>query len=108
MTNQNPTLTAANIRYLLVIRELDAEERGARCIDVTARLGAAKPGGAACRNAVCTVHADAQVKTGGTRHKTGFRLFGFPIPRPCQSRFAWNAGRYLFTYTPQRNRSASA
>lgn len=32
MTNQNPTLTAANIRYLLVIRELDTEERGARCV----------------------------------------------------------------------------
>jgi len=43
MTNQNPTLTAANIRYLLVIRELDAEKRGARCIDVAKILGVTKP-----------------------------------------------------------------
>lgn len=43
MTNRNPTLTAANIRYLLVIRELDTEERGARCIDVARILGVTKP-----------------------------------------------------------------
>ncbi len=43
MTNRNPTLTAINIRYLLVIRELDTEERGARCIDVAKILGVTKP-----------------------------------------------------------------
>lgn len=43
MTNRNPTLTAANIRYLLVIRELDTEERGARCSDVAKALGVTKP-----------------------------------------------------------------
>lgn len=43
MTNRNPTLTAANIRYLLVIRELDTEKRGARCIDVAKALGVTKP-----------------------------------------------------------------
>lgn len=43
MSNQNPTLTAANIRYLLVIRELDTEKSGARCIDVAKALGVTKP-----------------------------------------------------------------
>lgn len=43
MTNGNPALTAANIRYLLVIRELDTEKRGARCIDVAKALGVTKP-----------------------------------------------------------------
>ena len=43
MTNRNPALTAANIRYLLVIRELDTEKRGARCIDVAKALGVTKP-----------------------------------------------------------------
>lgn len=38
MTNQNPTLTAVNIRYLLVIRELDTEDKGVRGSDIVALL----------------------------------------------------------------------
>jgi Mn-dependent transcriptional regulator len=36
-------LTAANIRYLLVIRELDAHQRGARGSDIAQQLGVTKP-----------------------------------------------------------------
>jgi DtxR family transcriptional regulator, Mn-dependent transcriptional regulator len=43
MTNKKPMLTAANIRYLLVIRELDTEKRGARCTDAAKILGVTKP-----------------------------------------------------------------
>ncbi|BAL00989.1 hypothetical protein OBV_37900 [Oscillibacter valericigenes Sjm18-20] len=38
MTNQNSTLTAVNIRYLLVIRELDTEDKGVRGSDIVALL----------------------------------------------------------------------
>ena len=43
MENQQQTLTAANIRYLLAIRELDAGQRGVRGSDIAQRLGVTKP-----------------------------------------------------------------
>lgn len=43
IANPNPALTATNIRYLLVIRELDVGERGARYSDVAKVLGVTKP-----------------------------------------------------------------
>lgn len=43
MTNEQQGLTAANIRYLLVIRELGAEKRGVRGIDIARQLGVTKP-----------------------------------------------------------------
>lgn len=43
MTNGSPALTAANIRYLLAIEELDRDGRGVRCVDVAQTLGITKP-----------------------------------------------------------------
>ena len=43
MTNEGQALTAANIRYLLVIRELETKQRGARGSDIARRLGVTKP-----------------------------------------------------------------
>ncbi len=43
MANGQQPLTAANIRYLLVIRELDTEQRGVRGSDIALRLGVTKP-----------------------------------------------------------------
>lgn len=43
MTNHNQTLTVANIRYLLSIRELDRDGRGVRCVDVADTLKVTKP-----------------------------------------------------------------
>ena len=43
MTKEGQALTAANIRYLLVIRELDTRRRGARGTDIARQLGVTKP-----------------------------------------------------------------
>jgi Mn-dependent DtxR family transcriptional regulator len=43
MTKDGPALTAANIRYLLVIRELDAQQHGVRGSDIAKQLGVTKP-----------------------------------------------------------------
>lgn len=43
MTDLPHPLTAANIRYLLVIRELDPQQQGARSVDIAQRLGVSKP-----------------------------------------------------------------
>ena len=43
MYNQQQVLTAANIRYLLVIRELEAVKRGVRGSDIARKLGVTKP-----------------------------------------------------------------
>lgn len=43
MTNEGQALTAANIRYLLVIRELDTKQHGVRGSDIAQRLGVTKP-----------------------------------------------------------------
>ena len=43
MTKEEQTLTAANIRYLLVIRELETKQRGARGSDIARRIGVTKP-----------------------------------------------------------------
>ena len=37
------TLTGANIRYLLMMQELDKENRGIRCVSIAAALGKSKP-----------------------------------------------------------------
>ena len=36
-------LTAANIKYLLTLHELDTDGNGIRCVDVAGRLGVRKP-----------------------------------------------------------------
>ena len=38
-----PALTAANIRYLLAIEDLDRDGKGVRCVDVAQALGITKP-----------------------------------------------------------------
>ena len=43
MSNREVTLTAANIRYLLALHELDSGEAGARSSDIAERLGVTKP-----------------------------------------------------------------
>jgi len=43
MTKEGQALTAANIRYLLVIRELDTQRRGVRGSDIAKQLGVTKP-----------------------------------------------------------------
>lgn len=43
MANQQQVLTAANIRYLLVIRELTEGQHGVRSISIARRLGISKP-----------------------------------------------------------------
>lgn len=43
MADQKEGLTASNIKYLLVIKELDKEGRGVRCTDVAEALGITKP-----------------------------------------------------------------
>lgn len=43
MSNQKPTLTASNIRYLLVLNELDRDGAGAKSSDVAKCLGVSKP-----------------------------------------------------------------
>ena len=43
MTNEGQALTAANIRYLLVIRELDTQQHGVRGSDIAKLLGVTKP-----------------------------------------------------------------
>lgn len=42
MANRN-TLTASNIRYLLVMKELDKDGNGIRCIDIASALSLTKP-----------------------------------------------------------------
>ena len=41
--NLDTNLSSANIRYLLALRELDAEQPGVRCTDLADRLGVSKP-----------------------------------------------------------------
>ncbi len=43
MANQNNTLTAAHIRYLLVLRQLTAESGKTRCVDLAAALELSPP-----------------------------------------------------------------
>lgn len=43
MTKRNPPLTAANVRYLLAIEELDPSGTGVRCVQVAQALGITKP-----------------------------------------------------------------
>ena len=43
MEKENQPLTAANIRYLLALEELDPENRGVRCVDLAGRLNLTKP-----------------------------------------------------------------
>ena len=41
--SSGPALTAANIRYLLAIGDLDRDGKGVRCVDVAQALGITKP-----------------------------------------------------------------
>lgn len=41
--SSGPVLTAANIRYLLAIEDLDRDGKGVRCVDVAQALGITKP-----------------------------------------------------------------
>ncbi len=41
--SSGPALTAANIRYLLAIEDLDRNGKGVRCVDVAQALGITKP-----------------------------------------------------------------
>ncbi len=41
--SSGPALTAANIRYLLAIEDLDRDGKGVRCVDVAQALGITKP-----------------------------------------------------------------
>lgn len=43
MSNEQQALTAANIRYLLVIRKLDTRQQGVRGTDIAKLLGVTKP-----------------------------------------------------------------
>ena len=43
MPHAQQALTAANIRYLLVIRELGVQQRGVRGSDIAQRLGVTRP-----------------------------------------------------------------
>ena len=43
MTNGAQTLSVANIKYLLVLREHDRDGKGVRCVDVAETLGITKP-----------------------------------------------------------------
>ena len=43
MSNREATLTAANIRYLLALHELDSGDKGAHSSDIAGRLGVTKP-----------------------------------------------------------------
>lgn len=43
MTNQEKTLTASNIKYLLVMRNLYADGKGIRSTDIAKALGITKP-----------------------------------------------------------------
>ena len=43
MTKEGQALTSANIRYLLVIRELDTQQHGVRGSDIAKQLGVTKP-----------------------------------------------------------------
>ena len=36
-------LTASNIKYLLVLKDLDAGRKGTRCVDVASKLGVSRP-----------------------------------------------------------------
>ena len=53
MPNQEKTLTAAAIKYLLAIGELCRGGRGARCVDVAARIQVSKPGAHAMIRNLC-------------------------------------------------------
>ena len=43
MANQEKTLTASNIKYLLVMRNLNADGKGIRSTDIAKALGITKP-----------------------------------------------------------------
>lgn len=43
MANTGKDLTAANIRYLLALRDLDGDQRGVRCVSIAEALGVSKP-----------------------------------------------------------------
>lgn len=43
MANQHLTLTSANIKYLLVLQELDQDGNGVRCANVAEALGVSRP-----------------------------------------------------------------
>lgn len=43
MTNCMQPLSVANLKYLLVLRELDRDGKGVRCVDVAETLGITKP-----------------------------------------------------------------
>lgn len=50
---QGTKLTSASIRYLLALSEICAEGRGARCTELAARLGVAKPSAHAMVRSLC-------------------------------------------------------
>lgn len=43
MSNNYQSLTASNIKYLLVLRKLNQAEKGVRCVDMAEYLGISKP-----------------------------------------------------------------
>lgn len=43
MANYKGTLTASNIKYLLVMQEIEVEGKGVRCVDVADAVGVTKP-----------------------------------------------------------------
>lgn len=53
MPNQKKPLTPSAIGYLLVLSELCSDGRGARCIDVAARLSVSKPSAHAMIRNLC-------------------------------------------------------
>lgn len=50
---QGTKLTSASIRYLLALSEICEEGRGARCTELAARLGVAKPSAHAMVRSLC-------------------------------------------------------
>lgn len=53
MTEHGQALTASTIRYLLILRRLDREEGGIRCVHIAEKLGISKPSVHRMMEALC-------------------------------------------------------
>jgi DtxR family Mn-dependent transcriptional regulator len=69
MSDHNLELSAANIKYLLVLGELEKSGSGVRCVDVAKRLGVTKPSVYTMINTLCSLKLVSKERY-GTVHLT--------------------------------------
>ena len=67
MADKEKGMTAANIRYLLTLLELQGKEGGVRCVELAARLQVSKPSVHAMVTALCQLGLAEKKRYGAVR-----------------------------------------